>query len=1284
MKKFFSAILLMAAMAFSVSTFVSCNDLTQEMEDVKAQATQNAAAIDALETQITALQSALATAQATADAAKKAGEDAAAAAAQAKADAIKEAKAECEIVKAALEAKIAEINTALAGKASKEELQAAIDQATAGLNDLAATLGAKIEGIEAGLNKMATVAQLNEEVAKLLATDQELALQIAALKAYSDTTYATVEEAEAIREELTNLANENYNELYKLIGGNASAITALTNDQVAITEALKALIDANTANIDELAGTLAAAGDDIAAIEEALKAYMPETDAKIAENAQKIADLNELLDLTVEQVAERINGVEANMKAYYDALTASVADLGTELRAEIAKVKTELEGKITTAVNDLNNAIAEKYDPEISTLKTLVKNLLRSIEFVPATFIDGVEALEFNSLVYAPMKAEPADAFQTITKANALSLSEVTVASYHFNPSSFNLDDAQYQYIATTATNKLTKADDVNLYNIEKIAKNGKNVDVTIRRNNVYTTTVAAPKYNMIALEATLKDGNNQVTSPYVIAKDNTFGPEALIIADKKGDKIGTEDHLHFATTFALAKPLAPQYTLVWDGTLDLRPLVTTCFGAAHADFNLAAYGLDYRFYVASSKYDVPSGQTTTNQQDVLVCTDNVKGTFQVAEGINKESIGRTPIVKIELVDAAGNIVRRAYVKILVGVEREADKEFAHPMYKDVVYMCADTKVSYEISEQWMRENVYRLITNRHSEVSLSHEEFWNLYDAENAVITVKKNNKVYNMSKPEILDGYTEQGTATKKIVWNFTHGELGTLGQGGASFEATVTVANKLVSSEYPAKVTFKMNFKAILPTASIELVKNEEYWNAELTEYVINPSIPSTPQAKAEEFFYARNILEAFVNKPDAKIAYDGKPYAACHTEGFRLASVSPILAGKGVGFAANEVTLDKASDAVKAAVNNESLMVVFEYFVEYQNGDEQVVYTFPATFVKPVNYNLPAGLEVTDALDGGDVVEFGWNGLLTDWRGFAIISPDEEIVEKTYTSYSWIKDCAEQHFTEGYYKLANQPKFDVIWGEYTVEGTTVYTASVEATRISIDEVALKDLLTGNFNADVIKPITETFTGAAAADKAQALANLEAAIEEANEGIFAALRPEYKYFAEYAYWYFDDADVVYTPSTTGAQTVKYIMGYDVVLPEYEYVAPQPIACTEKPADDVLGDVAGQRLGCWVWTPFQYTVEETNPIPGQYYDFYGPFNGPVLELDKVKTDLEYNGGKLPSGVTLQQVGNTVKYVNVGSPVRYAYNITIPTYVEYGFGKLTATLVIKVNPINE
>ena len=48
MKKFFSAFMLMAAMAFSVSTFVACNDVVGEIEDVKAQTTENAAAIQAI------------------------------------------------------------------------------------------------------------------------------------------------------------------------------------------------------------------------------------------------------------------------------------------------------------------------------------------------------------------------------------------------------------------------------------------------------------------------------------------------------------------------------------------------------------------------------------------------------------------------------------------------------------------------------------------------------------------------------------------------------------------------------------------------------------------------------------------------------------------------------------------------------------------------------------------------------------------------------------------------------------------------------------------------------------------------------------------------------------------------------------------------------------------------------------------------------------------------------------------------------------------------------------
>ena len=60
----------------------------------------------------------------------------------------------------------------------------------------------------------------------------------------------------------------------------------------------------------------------------------------------------------------------------------------------------------------------------------------------------------------------------------------------------------------------------------------------------------------------------------------------------------------------------------------------------------------------------------------------------------------------------------------------------------------------------------------------MSHEEFWNLYDASSVTATVTKNGVVHGMSIPQIVDGDTSAGVATKKIVWSFTHGELGMIG--------------------------------------------------------------------------------------------------------------------------------------------------------------------------------------------------------------------------------------------------------------------------------------------------------------------------------------------------------------------------------------------------------------------------------------------------------------------------------------------------------------------------
>ena len=1280
MKKFFSAILLMAAMAFSVSTFVSCNDLTNEMEDVKAQATQNAAAIDALETQITALQSALATAQATADAAKKAGEDAAAAAAQAKADAIKEAKAECEIVKAALEAKIAEINTALAGKASKEELQAAIDQATAGLNDLAATLGAKIEGIEAGLNKMATVAQLNEEVAKLLATDQELKLQIAALKAYSDTTYATVEEAEAIREELTNLANENYNELYKLIGGNASAITALTNDQAAITEALKALIDANTANIDELAGTLAAAGDDIAAIEEALKAYMPETDAKIAENAQKIADLNELLDLTVEQVAERINGVEANMMAYYDALTASVEDLGTELRAEIAKVKTELEGKITDAVNDLNDDIAA-LDDDLSTLKTLVKNLLRSITFAPKTIIGGVEAIEFANFEYKPMDKVD-DKFNAAPKGYNTSVSEAAYAYYHFNPSSFDLANATYTYKDRAVEVKSGS----NLVTIEAGPKamDDKTVEFKLRRDN----TTKATKDNMIALEATITADGNVVRSPYVQVVDSYDYQADLYVADAK-----TLRH-YYLTAKEAADSQDAMYKMVWDGSLDFEPLAVACLhdGENHHAWDVEEkYGFTFRYSVAPVEYFAGEveGETWTEQQRVLnapVANENGVNALFTAKP-NKESIGRTPIVLVEILDQNGKIVRYGYTKVEIVVLPEEDVERELAIAKTITYDCTASEyignvalekatIQTPFDETWFQNNLYKTLTDGYNTVGMSHSEFWNMYYWDEAATTVTKNGKAWGMSTPYIAEGSTMNGTQTKIVAWKFDHSEFGPIGEG-ASFVGTVVLKNKVVNSEYPEKITLSIAFDVVLPEVSFKATKDNQYWNAN-NEFVVNPTIPDSPEATSEFFYYDQNIYEAYVGQ---KVQVVTTAKTACYTHGYELVKVyadpaKPFADKGGVKFDGKNIYFDELTPAAEAALNAGTLKAHFQYVVEFVQGkmvlDRVVIDNMYATIVKPVymNLNIDPQLELTDALDNGDQVEINYEGLFTDWRGFAITKGEEVNVPFTY--YEWVLDCPANH---GHYVYTEAPAVATTTTTVKVPANVpTYTASVTARLVA-------DWKGFNGENDNRYPwpttVTKTFTGTAQLTKADAINSLKDVLNKANvevgtngyEGISVN---------DYALeWVYDLEAATFAEATTTKETEITIVTKTVyTAAKYEYV----VDTHETEAPEYDGEYAGQKNGCWIWTEKQYNKPEIQGL--QYWYFYGMADCFDLVLDKVTTNLDYNGGKLPEGAKLEQVGTTLKYHNVHSPVHYDYEIYVPVTMGYKFGTLEGKLTIKVKSI--
>ena len=255
MKKFFSAFLLMAAVAFSVSTFVACNDVVGEIEDVKAQTTANAAAIESLKAEIAKLDTRLVAAQKAADdamaaavAAQETGDEALAeaqaakaAAAQAEANAIAYTKEQLQALQTVFEAKVAEIETALAGKVDKTEFNAAIEQ----LN----------KDVKAAMDLITNnKKELDEKISALLSADEAINKKIDELNIFKtaaealhikiteniDSLATELAAAQAEIEEVWAAIYDEKNGLFALIGSNASAIQSNTE-----------LIEALQTNLDE-------------------------------------------------------------------------------------------------------------------------------------------------------------------------------------------------------------------------------------------------------------------------------------------------------------------------------------------------------------------------------------------------------------------------------------------------------------------------------------------------------------------------------------------------------------------------------------------------------------------------------------------------------------------------------------------------------------------------------------------------------------------------------------------------------------------------------------------------------------------------------------------------------------------------------------------------------------------------------------------------------------------------------------------------------------------------
>ena len=1110
------------------------------------------------------------------------------------------------------------------------------------------------------------------------------------------------------------------------IEGKLNPLAAKYDSELKISEIISK-IDAVKATADDASQKVGVLRTDVDVLQKALKGYTSE------------GAVSAKFDAIDEEVAKKLN--IADFKAKFDEYFQGEFNKAFK---EAIRISCEKDGEVDKAIYAALNPAVEALETKISNLDAkinavlgIIADRLSSIALVPQYYYDGVPAILFETIAYNPLADDKEDEKAVAPKyrgdQNSWLVNQFkkytsaeSVAQFRLNPKTVGVDCADFSLVGDKADYVFTRAtapdapvsivgtpsyDPKTGYATFKVKKNEKiNTDKNENKN-----------LDIVALKAVLKkgltdaekeaDAKPEVYSEFVHVNEIAYTADQLAISDKAKLAGKTADH-EYAKTFTEATKNAYVYKMPYDAPFDLKALVATCINSEiftsglenvidHANLDLEKYGLHYEFSVAQSEYPVTSAGTTTDQQTVIKCVDRLGGIFKVmdANGVeyNQEAIGRTPIVRVDLKHGE-NIVTRAFIKLVISVKKASDNISIMDNQKEFVVKCPDTKETMKYDVEKLRKDLYRVL-------NISHVDFWNLYDVEKAY--VKKNGKdLAAFPVPTLVDGIADDGKATKEVYWEFTHGQVGKIGQG-AKVEGYLVLKNKLdLYSKYPTTVTFKFTADFRLPMVGKEIKVTADikdiFWETSGDNSVLkaNVNVPASETDKATNCYFLTPIAE----QPWTKLSVTGLP--CDETPMFRIAKVykdgkefkAPVAGISLITPAFGElcITLDKSNDDIKKALNSEhGLQALIEWYaVGKSGGDEYVLHTFMVDFIRPVNLNFPDDIHVKDAKTGGDEITYGFAGLLTDWRGETILPPTP--IEIHEEGYHWVKVCSpadhavvipgyQKVVKEGYYEFEFEDKEVVIptATAYHKASITLYdNADRQSWYAAYGDNNRTIIFIGGFPKILYRPagtwVEKTTVVGYGRSEAEALENAKV---EANK-----LSPRYLENVETRGWKSDAPVTEVLNSGTVTVTFKTIKNVTYVPAVTETVEPkiEYSPCNPKPGPSSDVYTEGQRIGCWQWQ--KWATVTPGMTPGRFWDFYGvfkPADDVVLDLTKVTTDLP--DGKLPSKATLtQKPGYKLFYDNVLSPIQYTYHIYIPASIEYGWGVLNQTLVITVDPYNK
>ena len=1114
------------------------------------------------------------------------------------------------------------------------------------------------------------------------------------------------------------------------IEGKLNPLAAKYDSELKISEIISK-IDAVKATADDASQKVGVLRTDVDVLQKALKGYTSE------------GAVSAKFDAIDEEVAKKLN--IADFKAKFDEYFQGEFDKAFK---EAIRISCAKDGEVDKAIYAALNPAVEALETKISNLNEridavlgIIADRLSSIALVPQYYYDGVPAILFETIAYNPLADDNEDEEAVAPKyrgdQNSWLVNQFThytsaesVAKFRLNPKTVGVDCADFSLVGDKADYVFTRATapdaPVSIVGTPSCDPTTGYATFKVKKNeNINTDENEDKNLDIVALKAVLKkgltdaekkaDAKPEVYSEFVHVNEIAYTADQLAISDKAKLAGKTAGH-EYAKTFAEATKNVYVYKMPYDTLFNLKALVATCINSEiftsgleakldHEALDLEKYGLHYEFSVAQSEYPVTSGSTTTDQQTVIKCVDRLGGIFKVmdANGVeyNQEAIGRTPIVRVDLMHGE-NIVTRAFIKLVISVKKASDNISIMDNQKEFVVECPDTPVTMKYDVEKLRKDLYRVL-------NISHVDFWDLYEVEEAYVKGRP-----TFPAPKLVDGPALEGNATKEVWWEFTHGDVGKIGQG-AKVEGYLVLKNKLdLYSEYPTTVTFKFTANFRLPKVGEEIKVTHDikdiFWKTSGDNSVLqaNVNVPASETDVAANCYFMTPIAE----QPWANLSVTGLPCS--ETPAFRIAKVykdgkasNAPVAGIYLTTPATtgelSITLDKGNADIKKALNSEhGLQAVIEWYAVGKSGDEYVLHTFQVDFKRPVNLNFPDDIHVKDAQTGGDEITYGFAGLLTDWRGETILPPTPIEIHKE--GYHWVKVCSPADHAvviPGFQKVVKEGHYEFEFEDKEVVIPTA-TAYHKASITLYDNAERQAWFYIHGDKDFIRVFTpfgpiftprpegtwvkRTTVVGYGRSEGEALENARV---EANK-----LSLRYLENVEKRGWKSDAPVTEVLNSGTVTVTFKTIKNVTYVPAVYETVEPtiEYSPCNPKPGPSSDVYTEGQRIGCWQWQ--KWATVTPGMTPGRFWDFYGvfkPADDVVLHLERnpdgsykhVTTDLP--DGKLPSKATLtQKPGYKLFYDNVMSPIQYTYHIYIPASIEYGWGVLNQTLVITVDPYNK